>query len=130
LSSTAEIEKYDGTHRTVVHFIEFEYNQMEKDCFQSFCDELNINFLSKKNTFTHLHNDAGEILAYIDNPNHYGNCSCPLLTNMVSIDQRGDVYICCDTWYYPSYRIGPFLKISFQRMQQLRTMHPRCSLCR
>jgi len=126
----AELERCDGTHRTAVHYIEFDYNQAEKEVFKSFCEELNVKFISKKNTYTNLHRDTGDVSVYFDKPNHYGNYSCPLLTDMVSIDQRGDVYICCDTWYYSMYRIGAFLDIPFRRMQQLRTMHPRCSLCR
>jgi MoaA/NifB/PqqE/SkfB family radical SAM enzyme len=130
LRLAAEIEHQNGTHCTVVHFIDFEYNQAEKIVFKSFCEELNVTFLSKKNTYNHLHNDTGEVSAYYDKRKHYGNHSCSLLTDMVSINQRGDIYICCDTWYYPAYRIGAFLDIPFRRMQQLRAMHPRCSLCR
>ncbi len=130
LHRAAELERCDGKHRTTVHYIEFDYNQTEKEVFKSFCEERNVNFMSKQNTFTNCHRDTGDISAYFDKSNHYGNHSCPLLTDMVSIDQRGDVYFCCATWYYPEYRIGSFLDIPFRRIQQLRTMHPRCSLCR
>jgi len=130
LRYAAELERRDERHRTTVHYIEFDHNQAEKEVFQSFCEDLNVNFMSKKNTYTNLHRDTGDVSLYFDMPNHYGNFCCPLLTDMVSIDQRGDIYICCDTWYYPAYRIGAFLDIPFRRIQQLRTMHPRCSLCR
>jgi MoaA/NifB/PqqE/SkfB family radical SAM enzyme len=130
LRYAAQLDRCNGGLLITVHYIEFDYNQAEKEVFHSFCDELDVGFMSKKNTFTHALSDTGDVSAYFARPSHYGNHSCPLLTDMVSIDQRGDVYICCGTWYYPAYRIGAFLDIPFHRIQQLRAMHPRCSLCR
>lgn len=131
LRYAAELEQRNGTHRTELHYIEFDYNQDEKERFKSFCEELNIKFKSKKDTLANLHYDTGDISKYYAKSKHYGNNHCcPLLTDMVSIDQRGDVYICCAVWYFPNYRIGAYLDIPFGRIQKLRTMHPRCSLCK
>lgn len=55
--------------------------------------------------------------------------SCLFLEDFLTIDARGDVYLCCAATGRPSNRIGNFLEHSFDELQRRKRCHPVCGPC-
>ena len=54
---------------------------------------------------------------------------CELLFDFVTLDYKGDAYLCCAHGNFDKYKIGNFLEINYEKMMLLRLFHPQCRAC-
>lgn len=122
-----------------VHYLLFPYNRDEVDLFRHYCGDIGLNFLVKAGRG--LHDDMtwdpklmqfmpradGNAEERRNSSNNLGPCS--QVFDMMSLDCRGDAYLCCCRPYLEPMRIGNFLEMDDDEQFLRRFMHPECGPC-
>ena len=114
-----------------VHYITFDYNQGQVDQFEQYCKERKLGFLTKPDATWIDVSDSEYTLD--DWPEDFVPYSaigrCPHTESVITMDWKGDVYLCCFFWYRPEYLIGNFLNAPLEDFNNRKKIHPRCIPC-
>jgi MoaA/NifB/PqqE/SkfB family radical SAM enzyme len=131
LQNLASIKRAKSLKTNIdVHFLDFGYNKHEIPLFKEFCDELDVQFvvktgrkLTEKISDTIIHSKSSALNTDLRLQ------PCSQIFKAVTIDCKGDAYLCCCMPSLPYYKIGSFLDMDFGVIQFARFTHPSCSLC-
>ena len=121
-----------------VKYLEFDYNKEEINVFKEFSESLGLNFF--------VHPASGDPFESIEDDTSSANKitvdtqkmrsletpltnPCGLLFDVVALDHKGDVYLCCAHGNCEDYRIGNFLTMDYEKMMLSRLFHPQCRTC-
>ncbi len=120
-----------------VKYLEFDYNREQIAAFKEFSESLGLNFQVHPafgDPFTPVLNDfstTDEIIVdvrKIESSEESLN-PCALLFDVIALDCKGDVYLCCAYGNFENCRIGNFLEMDYEKMMLSRLFHPKCRTC-
>lgn len=119
--------------------MDFKYNQHELDLFREYCKSIGVDFLNKQGRGYNDVNECWNTLPIASFTPKYLKISsdnystmaqpCAQIFDMVSVDCRGDVYLCCWMPYLEQFKIGNFLQNDFGDLLIKRFSHPACVKC-
>jgi hypothetical protein len=145
LMSIAGFTKDGGYNsRIEVNYLQFTDNSDEEQAMKHFCNDIGVTFLARPahyakgvdhveivdrllvkpsniETSLDLDNLDPSIIPYTS--------ACWQVFDCISLDYKGDVYLCCCRYYFDEYKIGNFLELSPEELLYYKVTHPDCSVC-
>jgi organic radical activating enzyme len=139
-----------GGYRTgvMVDFLRFNDNQAEEGLMARFCQDAGVQFRGKEAHYAKGVDDPvllGRLNCRVD-PAKRGqsidlespsplyeakNCEpCIQVFDMVALNHRAEVFLCCCRYNLDEYRVGPFLELSPEEILYRKVIHPECYHCR
>jgi MoaA/NifB/PqqE/SkfB family radical SAM enzyme len=123
--------------RIVLRFIEFSYNQEQKEKLKNFAEELGTEFevISGVGDPTRpvmtTNQDHENVLRLYRSERPYDQPGkvCPLMFGQIPMDHTGQVYLCCAYPNYGTLQIGSYLDLTQEELLLRRYSHPMCASC-
>ena len=119
-----------------VHYLKFLYNEHEIDAFEEWCKSLGLAFVVKEgrglDRSSQWYKVPDPFLAGAPRSaiKHTMNLKpCAQVFEIVSLDCKGDVYLCCCWPYIRPMRIGNFMEMDNAELFLKKFMHPECGTC-
>ncbi|MFC2069131.1 SPASM domain-containing protein, partial [Chloroflexota bacterium] len=125
----------------VLKFIKFDYNVGEEHALREYAKYLGLDFEMVEGSSHPNHADTftkdrlesyyfDRLKDYIPSRTNENNGEiCDLIMRDIPIDCQGDVYLCCATPNYPTFKVGSFLEMSYEEILLKRYLHPYCPSC-
>lgn len=147
-----KVSQYVANHRRKthidVHFLQFNDNQQEGELIKEFCGHAGVGYFPKQAYYA-KGVDTPDILTRLKcapnpkkistevdldqaakNYDERNSEPCEQVFDMVAMDCRGEVFLCCSRYYLDEYRIGCFLELTPEEILYRKVIHPECYSCR
>ena len=133
------VERRSLSSRIIMKFLRFPHNVHHVDEARAFAERTGLEFEVLDAGGDPFNSTEGGrtdayyrgVMAKADRsaaPEAHGKV-CELLFDIISIDFRGDVYLCCPMPSVPAFRIGRFLEMSADEILLRRYTHSFCPSC-
>lgn len=143
LKKIAEAKRRGDIHTNVViRYFNFDYSEAEYPQFEAFAKDLGLDILLwHGNGNPHAaqspladYNEKAWLARETHNqslalPTSIPGKACRVSIVPVTVDCRGDVFLCCSKPNFAATRVGNFLEDDFDLIQYLRLVHPLCAGC-
>lgn len=131
-----------------VHFLQFNDNQAEELLMQRFCTPALVNFYPKEACYAKGVDNSENLarLKYQFSPNNSDSAlnllaprrcgdlqlgqPCEQVFDVVALNHKGEVFLCCSRYNLPEYKIGSFIDLAPEEMLYYKVTHPECFYCR
>lgn len=118
-----------------LRFIKFDYNIKEEPKLQEYAKSLGIDFevipglLHPSVPISDINGSEQAFIDRLRNTPEIREGLCPLTMESISINYKGDVYLCCAMPNYSIFKIGPYLKMNSKEILFKKYFHMMCRSC-
>ncbi len=149
LRMVREYVTVNGHHTHIdVHFLQFLDNKPDEELMRAFCKSVGANFCPTQAHYAKGvdNEDILRRLNYRVDPEKRGKlidldatspyydgknrAPCEQVFDVITMNHRGEVFLCCSRYYLDDYNVGQFLDLTPEELLYSKVIHPECYYCK
>lgn len=141
------VSKNMSSTKIEVHYLQFNDNKNDEIMMSNFCKEIGVSFQPKIACYAKGVDNLDNMKRLIYQPNlreqgqyfdltneskyldMINDSPCTQTFDIIAINHKGEVFLCCNRYYFEEYRIGHFLDLSPEELLYYKVIHPECYYC-